>query len=225
MNKVFNRNALSDIAIPEDLERVEVAGLRYYRDSDGYLYKSVTSFLSRFSNVSLQKWKEVVGEKEANTISRLAAAKGTNLHLAAELFLENKPNYKSHLFYDELFDWKFLEKHLITHIDNIVAQEVRMKSRKLQLAGTADCIAEYDGVLSLIDFKTSKREKTREEIWSYWIQTAAYAIMAYEMWGIKIKQLTVIMVVDKTNVISYSEPAVKWMNEVIRLTKEYNNAI
>lgn len=223
--KIFNSHVLKDKLVQENLERVEVAGLRYYQDSDGYLYKSVTSFLSKFStdNSSLQEWKKRVGEEAANEISRLAAWKGTNIHLACEKYLTNESDYTSHLYYDELFDWNILKPTLEKRIDNILGLEIRLKSKILQLAGTADCIAEFDGELSLIDFKTSKRDKLKEDIWSYWIQTAAYSFMVYEMYGILIKKLVIVMIVDKTHTLVHIEDSLPWMKEIKKLTKEYNN--
>lgn len=208
---------------PEDLERIETDKGRYYRDSEGLLYQSVTTFLGQFSDSSIQEWRDSIGAEKADEICRLAALKGTNIHTACEKFLNNEEGYTKHLSYDELFDWKILKPVLQSRVNNIVAQEIRMKSKKLGLAGTADCIAEVDSVLSLVDFKTSKRIKSKEDIWSYWIQTAIYAMMAYEQFGLRINQLVIIMIVDKETTLVYKENSVPWMKEVLKLCKENNN--
>lgn len=203
------------------LKRVDDPKGRYYVDEENNKYTSVTTFLSRFTDQeSLQKWREAVGEESARLTSRLATTKGSNLHKAAELFLNNDPNYKKvFTFYDELFDWKIMEPKLKQHIDNIVCQEMMMYSKKIGLAGTADCIAEFDGELSVIDFKTSSSIKHLNDIEHYFLQCACYAIMFYELFSIQIKQLVIFMIVNKDQVLIFKQKSVPWMKKLLTLTE------
>ncbi|UTS52047.1 hypothetical protein [Synechococcus phage BUCT-ZZ01] len=216
-----------DNVIEEPLERVENDGVRFYKDSEGFFYKSVTTYLAKFGSKGLDSWRKAVGEEQAKLTGRLAAKKGTNIHTACEKFLNNDADYKKHLFYDELMDWKELEPALKQNLDNILCQEFRLKSKKLKLAGTVDCIAEVNGVLSVIDFKTSSRQKEPKDIPLYWLQCACYAVMMYEMYGIKIKQLCIVMVVNHSHVNIYKEESQKWIRRLLKLQQmdEETNAI
>lgn len=199
------------------LTRVDDPAGRYYLDDKSNKYTSVTTYVSRFTDKeSLQKWKEAVGEESARVTSRLATTKGSNLHKAAELFLNNDKDYRKVLkFYDEVFDWNIMEPKLKKHIDNIVCQEMMMYSKTIGLAGTADCIAEFDGEMSIIDFKTSSSWKSIDDIEHYFLQCACYAIMCYELFKIEVKQLVIFMIVNKDQVLIYKQKSVPWMKRLI----------
>jgi genome maintenance exonuclease 1 len=87
-------------------------------------------------------------------------------------------------------------KPLLNRINNIHYQECALWSKQLEMAGRVDCIAEFDGELSVIDFKTSKKIKSSADIEDYYWQTAAYALMYEEMIGIPINNLVIIMAVE-----------------------------
>jgi ATP-dependent exoDNAse (exonuclease V) beta subunit len=148
------------------------------------------------------EWRKRVGEQEANRISRQASGRGTNVHTLCERYLNNEslgdimPDAK------EMF---FSIKPYLNKINNIHYQEVALWSNQLGLAGRVDCIAEYDGVLSVIDFKTSKRIKNAEDIQDYFWQTTAYAIMYEELVGIPINDLIIIMAVDNEKPLIFKE--------------------
>lgn len=210
----------------QELIRDDSGPQRFYIDPvDGNRYLSVTSFLGSIGDkTSLDEWKKAVGEESARLTSRLATSKGTAIHRAAELYLNNYCNAESVLkAFPEQFDWKFLRPALDKHVNRIVCQEYQMKSNSLLLAGTVDCIAEIDGVLSIVDFKTSSRIKHRDEIESYFLQCAAYAIMFYELTGIRISQLVIMMVVDASHVEVFKEPAIEWMKRLVAV-RNVNNS-
>lgn len=205
-----------------NLTRDDSGPQRFYIGEDGYKYLSVTSFLGQFGDKeALQKWRDAVGEEEASRISKVATDKGTAIHLACENLLLNKPSPDSHLTMFDKFDFKNLRKHIEENVDKVFALEHQMFSKKISLAGTTDCIAEYHNSLSIIDFKTSSRLKYRDEISSYFLQGAAYAVMFYEQYKIIPKQIVILMLVDKDpNVSVFIEPVNPWISELMKLVKQ-----
>ena len=170
---------------------------RMYKTPDGKSYPSITTMLGYFSKAAIMAWGKRVGAEEANRISRRAAGQGTRIHHIAEDYINNKPDY---LKEDEmphiLSMWKPLKKVLDEHLGTIVLQECPLYSHYLKLAGRVDLVAEFDGKLSIVDFKTSRRVKTRDEISSYFMQAAAYSIMFEERTGTPITQLVIAMTVE-----------------------------
>jgi genome maintenance exonuclease 1 len=167
---------------------------RVYETPDGKLYPSVTTVLAQHGKDGILEWRKRVGEQEADKISRQSATRGTKFHNMAEKYLKNeKHDEKFSLLDREMFE---IAKPVLHNIDNIRALEVPLYSHHLRLAGRVDCIAEYKGKLSIIDFKTSRREKTEDYIQSYYMQATAYAIMFEERTKIPISNLTIIIAVD-----------------------------
>lgn len=174
-------------------------GSRVYVTPTGEKYPSVTTVLSDYGKEALMEWRARVGEAKANEISRKATTRGTSVHKALELYLKNEdisnlemlPNVKS-LFVR-------MKQELDSKINNIHCLEDKLFSHELKLAGTVDCIAEHNGVLSVIDFKTSIRLKKKENIGNYFMQGAAYSTMFTEMTGLPIHQVVILIGVDTAN--------------------------
>ena len=170
---------------------------RYYITPDGNKYPSITTVLSTRNKKGLFEWRKRVGEDVANHISRTSASRGTKVHQMCEDYLNNnfdiekhKKNFLPYCLFQQL------STNVLCKIDNIRAQEVGLYSDKYKLAGRVDCIAEYDGVLSVIDFKTSTRERKEEYNENYYIQTSAYAEMFEERTGTPINQIVVLVVTE-----------------------------
>jgi genome maintenance exonuclease 1 len=202
-----------------ELVRDDSGPIRYYFDPEGNKYRSVTSFVGQFSTgkESIAAWREAVGHKEADRITKAAATRGTAIHLACENLLLNREWSDISMFYKQ--DFLTMKKHLEEHVDNVFVLEHQMYSKMIGLAGTVDCIAEYDGKLAIVDFKTSSRLKYKEDINAYFLQCAAYACMVFERYGIRISDLVILMVVEGgANIEVFIEPSVKWMKELIKLT-------
>ena len=140
------------------------------------------------------EWRKRVGEEEANRVSSKATSRGTAVHSMCEDYLNNKKvEMGTKLDAYEMFLSIKPELH---RINNIHYQEAALWSKQLGMAGRVDCIGEFDGVLSVIDFKTSKKEKKTAEIEDYFWQTAAYALMYEEMIGQQIDDLVIVMAVE-----------------------------
>ena len=192
-------------AILSPLERETIDGVRFYRvpDQDEFLkLVSITSVTSFWSRAKFAKWRKKVGEEKANEITRKATARGTDMHTLTEHYLLNAELPKVAPMGDMLFK---IAKSTLNNIDNIHALEGSLYSKELGVAGTVDCIAEYNGELSVIDFKTSKAPKPREWIDGYFVQAAAYACMYYELTGIAVKKLVIIMACEDGDCVVYEE--------------------
>ena len=177
-------------------------GKRYYTLEDGTRLPSVTTVLGAMKKEAIMKWRKRVGEEEANRISRKATSRGTNVHTLCERYLNNEK------LGDIMPDAREMFNDLVPYldkIDNIHYQECALWSKQLGMAGRVDCIAEYEGVLSVIDFKTSKRIKTKDDIEDYFWQTTAYSLMYEEMIGRPIDNLVIIMAVENEQPLIFKE--------------------
>jgi genome maintenance exonuclease 1 len=208
-----------DIELPQ-LERETIDGVRYYKVPDeGDLLKlvSITSVTSHFNREIFNNWRKKIGEDEAQKITKAATARGTDLHSLVENYLDNKDLPPVAPMADFLFK---IAKAELNCINNIHALEGSLYSKQLGIAGTVDCIAEYNGELAIIDFKTSKKPKPREWIEHYFVQCMAYGCMLYELTGISVKKLVIIMACENGECVVYEErdkaKYIKLLTEYIR---------
>ena len=190
-----------DLEIPQ-LERQLIDGVRYYDSPDGQKLVSVTSVISHIKREFFRKWRERVGEEEANKVTKKATSRGTDMHTLTENYLLNKDLPDVQPLSQFLFKQA---KPTLDKIDNIHAIEQAMYSLELGVAGTVDCIAEFEGELAIIDFKTSKKPKPREWIDDYFVQCAAYACMLFELTGIIVKKFVIIMSCEDGECVVYEE--------------------
>lgn len=169
---------------------------RGYVVSEDATYPSITTVLGALSKEHLDEWRKQVGDEVADDISRRAAEKGTAVHELCENYINGSEIILSN--YSPLEQTSFLKikEVLDKKVDKIVCQEVALFSDKHKVAGRVDLIAEYDNILSIIDFKTSNSPKQKDWIKNYFIQETAYCLMFYEMTGILIKQIVTIITVD-----------------------------
>ena len=189
------------MGIPE-LKRVTIDGVRYYDVPDGDKLVSITSVISWINREIFLEWRKRVGTQEADKITKASTSRGTDFHTLAEHYLKNEDLPSVQPLSEFLFKQA---KPQLSLIDDIVALETSLYSQKLGVAGTVDCIAKYDGELSVIDFKTSKKPKPREWIDHYFVQCAAYACMFYEMTGQIVKKFVIIMSCEDGECVVYEE--------------------
>jgi len=194
-----------DLNLPK-LERETIDGVRYYKvpDNDELIrLVSITSVTSHFNRQIFLDWRKKIGESEADKITKAATSRGTDMHSLVENYLYNIPELPK---VQPLSDFLFkIAKPELDNIDNIHALEGAMYSKMLGIAGTVDCIAEYNNELAIIDFKTSKKPKPKEWIEHYFVQCAAYACMLYEITGIIVKKLVIIMACENGECVVYEE--------------------
>lgn len=193
-----------DLKLPQ-LERETIDGVRYYKlnKEDGLKrLVSITSVTSHFNREFFASWRKKVGDAEADKITKAATSRGTDLHTLVEHYLLNQDLPKVQPISDILFK---ISKSTLDRINNIHALETSLYSLFLGIAGTVDCIAEFDGELAIIDFKTSKKPKPREWIDGYFVQCCAYACMLHELTGISVKKFVIIMACENGEVEVYQE--------------------
>ena len=163
---------------------------------DGTKLRSVTTVISEKSDkTSLNNWKKRVGEEAAKKISVQATVRGTAIHTIAEKYILDE-NFKNDVMPVNYSSFLPIKEVLDQKVDNIYGIELPLYSKALQAAGTSDLIAKFDGVNSIIDFKTSKKPKKEQWIENYFIQSTAYSLMFEVMYKIKIPQIVIIITVD-----------------------------
>ena len=194
-----------DLSLPK-LTRETIDGVRYYSVPDEEeLLKlvSITSVTSHFNKDIFVNWRKRVGNEEADRITKAATTRGTDMHTLTEHYLKNDQVLPE---VPPISDFLFkISKGELNKIDNIHSLEGALYSKQLGIAGTVDCIAEYDGELSIIDFKTSKKPKPRDWIEHYFVQAMAYGCMLYELKNISIKKLVIIMACENGECVVYEE--------------------
>jgi genome maintenance exonuclease 1 len=207
-----------DLKLPT-LEREMIDGVRYYKIPHNGEFKkmvSITSVISHYKKDFFDNWRKRVGVEKANEITKRATSRGTDMHSLIENHLYNIP---------ELPQVQELSKTLfenaiptLDRINNIHTLEGSLYSEYFSIAGTVDCVAEFDGELAIIDFKSSAKPKPREWIEGYFVQCAAYACMLHEMTGISVKKFVIIMSCEDGQCVVYQEYDIK---KYIKLLMEY----
>jgi genome maintenance exonuclease 1 len=208
-----------ELDIPK-IERVTIDGTRYYKipDSEKNLaFISVTSVTSNYSKEKIAEWRERVGEDEAERIIKFATTLGTQYHSLSEAYFKNEELPEKSALAKFLFDNACSTFNRIGKIHTI---EHPLYSIDWELAGTPDMIAEFDGVLSVIDHKTSEQPKKREWIEGYFVQCFSYAYMYAERFGVMPKQLVIIMSCQNGEVEVYIETD---LQKYVKLLRKYIN--
>ena len=201
-------------------------GVRLYATPEGNKYPSITTVLSVRNKKGLMEWRKRVGNEVANHVARTAANRGTKVHHMCEDYLNNtesnfpkewaehKKNFLPYCLFSQL-------KSVLCNIDNIYAQEAGLYSDKYKVAGRVDCIAEYNGVPSIIDFKTSTKERKDEWNESYYIQGSAYAEMFGERTGIEISQVVILVVTEDGTVQEFVRDKHEYLDALVETVAEW----
>ena len=185
------------------LERELIDGVRYYTiNGQNKKLVSITSVISHYKKDFFNAWRKRIGEAEADKITRKATSRGTDMHTLVENYLHNRDLPPVQPISEHLF--KIAKKDL-NRINSIRALEGALYSEVLGVAGTCDCIANFDDELAIIDFKTSKQPKPRDWIDGYFVQCAAYAAMLYELTGLVVKKFVIIMSCENGECVVYEE--------------------
>ena len=187
------------------IARETIDGVRYYKipdEEEPLRLVSITSITSHFNKQIFLDWRKRVGNEEADRVTKAATTRGTDMHTLTEYYLKNEKLPKVPPISDFLFK---ISKKELSRINEIHSLEGALYSKQLGIAGTVDCIAEHDGELAIIDFKTSKKPKPREWIEHYFVQAMAYGCMLYEMKNIAIKKLVIIMACENGECVVYEE--------------------
>jgi CRISPR/Cas system-associated exonuclease Cas4 (RecB family) len=210
-----------DLNLPE-LTRETIDGVRYYNiGGENKKLVSITSVISHYNKEKFAKWRERVGEEEANRVTKRATSRGTDTHTLIENYLLNEELPQVQPISEHLFK---IAKPTLNRINNIHCLESSLYSEVLGVAGSVDTIAEFDGELAVIDYKTSARPKPKEWVEGYFVQTMFYGMALYEMTGIQIKKLVIIMTCENGECVVYEErDLTKYMKLVIQYIKKFVN--
>ena len=211
--------------IDYDLTTETINGKRFYVTPGGNKYPSVTTITSQYNKQSIMEWRKRVGEEEANRISSKAAGRGTRVHTMCENYLNNQEDYLQKQMPDAIVMFKTLQPLLNEYVNNIHALEVPLYSDYLRTAGRVDCIAEFDGAISVIDFKTSSKPKEDKWIENYYMQCSAYAVMFEERTGIPVSRIVVMIAVDGEKAQIFVKKRNDYIDEFIKYRDIYEELL
>ena len=209
-----------DVVLPTLTRKTTDTGRKYFTP-EGNAYPSITTVLGVLNKEGIIAWRKRVGEEEANKISQQASVRGTAVHKLADDYLNNDPDWKEGAMPTNLFSFEDIKKIMDKRLNNIWMQEVFLYSDRLKTAGQVDCIAEFDGQLSIIDFKTSRKPKKVEWITSYFIQSSFYAAAFYERTGIPIKQGVILITVDHNEPQVFKINTYDYLEHFLSVRKKY----
>lgn len=183
------------VKLPEldfDLKAQTTESGRTYLTPSGKSYPSITTVLSSYNKKAIMEWRQRVGDAAANKISSQAAGRGTKMHTVCEKYLLNE-DHLAKAMPDAKEMFLKIRPQIDANIGKVYALEQALYSDKLRLAGRVDCIAEWNGKLSIIDYKTSTRYKDESKILNYFMQCSAYAEMFEERTGMPIEDVVVLV--------------------------------
>ena len=216
MAKKFNFIDLDKSKLPVTKGK-KIDGFRFY-DIDGKAYPSITTVLGIQKKEQLQDWRNKIGEDVANWEMGRAARRGKATHTLIEQYLKGLTPSERSVLPLGLFR---LIKPYVDQIDNIHCLETIMYSKKLTIAGQVDCIAEYNGKLSVIDFKTANKERQESWIENYFMQTTAYAQMYEEIFGKKIEQIVVLLASEDGSTQSFIKDTKDYMTPLMKSIDDF----
>ena len=209
------------IEIPE-LKTKNINRKRFYQAPNGQLYPSITTVLNKKKMQGINEWRKKVGEDVANYIARTAANRGTKVHHMCEDFLNNnfddevhKKNFLPYVLFGQM------KPILMQKVNNILVQECGLYSDKYKVAGRVDCIAKYNGVPSIIDFKTSTKERNDDWNESYYIQASAYSEMFEERTSIAIPQIVILVVTEDGVVQEFIKDKGDYISKLIEAIDDF----
>jgi len=206
------------VDLPElSAEIVEGIG-RIYTTPEGKRYPSITTVLGAASDMSwLEEWKSRVGEEQVRKVSAQAARRGTAVHELAEEYIRNNPKYTKGHMPANIATFAQIRPILDENLSTVHGLEVPLYSDKLRVAGRVDCLGIWKNQLTIIDFKTSKKVKKREDISNYFIQASAYGFMTFERTGMLPKKIAIIMMVDGDDPLVFEENTRDWIEKFIEM--------
>lgn len=208
------------VTLPEPLVENTNDG-RFYVSPNGKRYPSVTTVIGYHTREDILKWKNRVGEEQANKVSRAAANRGTALHKVCENYLLNK-EYKKDVMPTTLDLFGKIKGFLDDNITKVLAIETAMYSDYLKVGGRLDAAVNWNGRNSILDFKTASKAKKEEWIDIYFWQTAIYAVMFEERTGIPIPQIVIVMAPDDASPGQlFIKKRDDYINDAVKLIKKY----
>lgn len=202
------------IELPSEINEIEIEGKRFY-STPGGTFPSVTTVTGFEKQQFFAEWREKNPEESKRVTSR-----GTKFHSTIESYLRNEPLDLDNMMPGNKALFLLLKPEL-DKIDNIVALETPLWSKTIGLAGRTDCIAEYDGKLSIIDFKASSKEKKKSHIDNYLTQATAYSLMFQERTGIVIDNFAILIACEDGMRQVFEGKPIRYVKELHKIIKKY----
>lgn len=202
------------IELPSEINEVEIEGKRFY-STPGGTFPSVTTVTGFEKQQFFAEWREKNPEESKRVTSR-----GTKFHSTIESYLRNEPLDLDNMMPGNKALFLLLKPEL-DKIDNILALETALWSKTIGLAGRTDCIAEYNGKLSIIDFKASSKEKKKTHIDNYLTQATAYSLMFQERTGIIIDNFAILIACEDGMRQVFEGNPIRYVKELHEIIKKY----
>ena len=215
--KYFTHKPLPKIEIP----RKEIDGKRYYITPSGDRYRSVTTILSQLSKEGIQKWRDKIGEAEANKISTRASNRGTKLHTMMEDYVGNVEDFALNKMPITTSMFLDIQPYVDLNLEEVYGIEYPLYSDRLKAAGTSDLICKYAGKTTILDYKTSSKPKKEEWIENYFIQSTAYALMVKERYDLDIEQIVIMIAVEGDNPQVFVKDPSDYVKKTINIFDTY----
>jgi genome maintenance exonuclease 1 len=169
------------------------------------------------------QWRKRVGAEVADKISSQAAGRGSRYHYMQEDYINNLDITEKLEKATPLDKMMFNQtKELTDKIGDIYMLEGSLYSDDLAIAGRVDCIAEFAGKVSVIDFKTSTKAKSPSKIKNYFMQETAYAKMFEERYGVDVERIVTLVSVEETGQAQlFVENPNNWIDQLLSLRSQY----
>lgn len=209
---------------PVEMETVTIDGKRYYVTPTGGKYPSITTVIGNNSakQAGLARWRARIGKEKAQAKSNRAAGRGTRYHKLVEDYFNNELDTEK--YKDMPLPWTMFHssREILDRINRVYLQEAALYSDVLQIAGRVDCIAEYDGELAIIDFKTAEAPKKEQYLYDYYVQECGYACMLQEVYGLSVKKLVTIVACENGDTqVKVMPPKKEYLLSLQAYIKEY----
>lgn len=216
-------NHVGDLT-PVEMVTETIDGKRYYVTPTGGKYPSITTVIGNNSKkqAGLAKWRRRVGDKAATAKSTRASGRGTRYHKLVEDYINNELDTTK--YKDMPLPWCMFHssREVLDRINRVYLQEAALYSDYLQIAGRVDCIAEYEGELAIIDFKTAEAPKKEQYLYDYFVQECGYACMLQEVYGLSVKKLVTIVACENGDTqVKVMPPKKEYLVKLQEYIQEY----
>lgn len=209
-----------------ELQTTMEDGKRFYKTPDGDSYPSVTSVTGILAKDGILAWRQRIGEEKADQITKAATSRGNEVHRLAELYLKNELFSQENLFDEPKSNsyqmFESLSEVLDQNVGMVRAIEAPLYSHNLRVGGRVDLIAEWDGELAVIDFKTSSKPKKEQWIDNYFMQSSAYAQMFEELTEITINKIVIAVALENLRTQVFIKRPSDYIQQFIDLRKTYD---
>lgn len=194
---------------------------RYYVTPTGEKYPSVTTVLGSISDKRwLYEWRKKIGEEKANKISNYASTRGTRLHTMCEKYMLNHEDFAEKQMPLTIEMFKSIQKY-IDKVDMVYGNEIPLYSHELKTAGRTDLFCRINGKNVILDFKSSSKQKSEEDIENYFLQATTYCLMIEELKQIEVPKIVILIAVEGDSPQFFIKSTSLYKDKVKSIFKSY----